>query len=44
MDQAGEENFMEYKQIISFLAENFPQVPKYQEWDKSKYEDIDVNP
>lgn len=36
-DQAGRENFEEWKKIISFLAENLPQVPKYQEWNKLEY-------
>lgn len=36
-NQAGRERFAEWKNIISFLAKNVPQVSKYREWDKVEY-------
>jgi len=36
-DEKGKEYFSQWKNIISFLAENFPQVPKYREWNKIEY-------
>jgi len=33
----GKESFSQWKNIISFLAENLPQVPKYKKWSKVKY-------
>ncbi len=40
-DKEGRENFAECKKIVSFLAENFPQVPKYKEWKLEEYENGD---
>ncbi|MCF7859115.1 MAG: DUF4062 domain-containing protein [Candidatus Cloacimonetes bacterium] len=36
-DQGGRANFVDWKKIICFLAENFSQVPKYQEWKRVEY-------
>jgi tetratricopeptide (TPR) repeat protein len=33
----GMERFKQWKDIISFLAKNVPQVSKYREWDKIEY-------
>jgi len=34
----GKKLFQKWKNIISFLVENVPQVNKYQDWDKLEYE------
>ena len=36
-DVSGEEQFLEWKNIISHLAENYSQVSKYGEWNKIEY-------
>jgi len=36
-DEAGRTNFAEWTKIISWLAENLPEVPKYQEWKRVEY-------
>jgi len=36
-DKTGKEQFAEWKRIISYLAENFPQVSKYKGWNKVEY-------
>lgn len=36
----GRKFFDEWKKIISYLAQNFPQIPKYQKWNNIKYKDI----
>lgn len=33
----GNENFLQWKNIISHLANNLPQVPKYQQWNSIQY-------
>jgi len=33
----GNEYFAQWKNIISFLAENLPQVPKYKKWKNLEY-------
>ena len=34
----GKENFAQWKNIISHLVTNMPQVSKYQEWDDVEYD------
>jgi len=34
----GQAYFAEWKKIISFLAQNIPQVAKYQQWNQLRYE------
>ena len=36
-DIKGKAHFVEVKRIVEFLAENFPQIPKYQEMNKAEY-------
>ena len=36
-DQVGRANFAEWKKIILFLAEKFPQVSKYEQWKRVEY-------
>jgi len=36
-DEKGKEYFSHWKNIISLLAENLPQVPKYREWNRLEY-------
>jgi tetratricopeptide (TPR) repeat protein len=36
-DTQGKANFSEWKNRISYLVENFPQIPKYKEWNELEY-------
>jgi len=36
-NENGMKNFKEVKRIVSILAENFPQIPKYKNWNKVEY-------
>ena len=36
-DKNGRYYFGEWKKMISYLAENIPQVPKYQDWNQVEY-------
>jgi len=36
--KSGKENFLQWQNIISHLAKNLPQVPRYQEWNLLEYD------
>ena len=36
-DEKGKSYFEEWKKMISYLAENIPQVPKYGDWNIVEY-------
>ena len=36
-DKIGNEKFIQWKKIISSLTKNFPQVPKYTQWNQLEY-------
>jgi tetratricopeptide (TPR) repeat protein len=42
-DTIGKERFVECKKIISFLAANLPQVPKYREMNKVEFDSLTQN-